>query len=90
MTCPHLCDRRAPSSGRVPSGRPPFLGAFFLRTSRVSHLLCPSPQIVGQAFLPAAAFQAALSGDEPVRARGKRRLKAGGSQDWQPHNPEPA
>jgi len=30
-------------------------------------------QLVGQAILPAAAFQAA------------RRLKAGGSQDWLPH-----
>jgi hypothetical protein len=35
---------------------------------------------VGQAILPAAAFQAASSG-----ALGKRRQKAGGSQDWLPH-----
>jgi hypothetical protein len=32
--------------------------------------------LVGQAILPAAAFQAAFR---------KRRLKAGGSQDWLPH-----
>jgi hypothetical protein len=39
---------------------------------------------VGQAMLPAAAFQAALG---PARnlARASRRLKAGGSQDWLPH-----
>jgi hypothetical protein len=53
----------------------------------------PSPsrrgsEIVGQAILPAAAFQAALLGE--VRTFGKRRLKAGGSQDWLPHvSPEP-
>jgi hypothetical protein len=41
--------------------------------------------VVGQAILPAAAFQAALSGDEEVFAPGERRLKAGGSQDWLPH-----
>ena len=39
---------------------------------------------VGRASLPAAAFQAALpSGRAPVP--GERRLKAGGSQDWLPH-----
>jgi hypothetical protein len=37
---------------------------------------------VGQAILPAAAFQAALSGESRIF---KRRLKAGGSQDWLPH-----
>src|SRR5450759_1621331 len=42
--------------------------------------------LVGRAILPAAAFQAALSGHARVFARGKRRLKAGGSQDWLPHN----
>jgi hypothetical protein len=36
--------------------------------------------------LPAAAFQAALSGHARVSALEKRRLKAGGSQDWPPHN----
>src|SRR5580692_5921171 len=41
---------------------------------------------VGQAILPAAAFQAALSGHARVFAQGARRLKAGGSQDWPPHN----
>jgi hypothetical protein len=35
--------------------------------------------------LPAAAFQAALLGDAQVLRTGKRRLKAGGSQDWMPH-----
>jgi hypothetical protein len=40
---------------------------------------------VGQAILPAAAFQAAISGDAQVFERGERRLKAGGSQDWPPH-----
>jgi len=40
---------------------------------------------VGQAILPAAAFQAALSSHARVLAPGKRRLKAGGSQDWLPH-----
>jgi protein-disulfide isomerase len=34
---------------------------------------------VGQAILPAAAFQAAFSD------QARRRLKAGGSQDWLPH-----
>jgi len=43
---------------------------------------------VGQAILPAAAFQAALSAH--ARAS-KRRLKAGCSQDWLPHiaSPQP-
>jgi thiol:disulfide interchange protein len=40
---------------------------------------------VGQAILPAAAFQAAGSGDTRIFKVGKRRLKAGGSQDWLPH-----
>src|SRR6202021_3066991 len=40
---------------------------------------------VGQAIMPAAAFQAALSDHARVFARGARRLKAGGSQDWLPH-----
>jgi hypothetical protein len=35
--------------------------------------------LVGQAIMPAAAFQAASA------SPGKRRLKAGGSQDWLPH-----
>ena len=39
------------------------------------------PVVVGQAILPAAAFQAALSG----YARDGR-LKAGCSQDWLPHS----
>jgi hypothetical protein len=46
--------------------------------------------VVGQAILPAAAFQAALSGYERVFAPAKRRLKAGGSQDWLPHFAEGA
>jgi hypothetical protein len=45
--------------------------------------------IVGRAILPAAAFQAALSGYERTLERGKRRLKAAQraprSQDWLPH-----
>jgi hypothetical protein len=46
---------------------------------------------VGQAILPAAAFQAALlRGRKAVpqywlRHSEARRLKAGGSQDWLPH-----
>jgi protein-disulfide isomerase len=36
-------------------------------------------KLVGQAILPAAAFQAAFSD------QARRRLKAGGSQDWLPH-----
>jgi hypothetical protein len=39
---------------------------------------------VGQAILPAAAFQAVL-GLARNLARGPRRLKAGGSQNWLPH-----
>jgi hypothetical protein len=41
---------------------------------------------VGQAILPAAAFQAAFSGLATFSITEKRRLKAGGSQDWLPHN----
>ena len=48
---------------------------------------------VGQAILPAAAFQAALAGDVRVVAPGEgrlkvgeSRLKAGCSQDWLPHS----
>jgi hypothetical protein len=41
--------------------------------------------LVGQAILPAAAFQAAFPVPARILARGKRRLKAGGSQDWLPH-----
>jgi len=37
---------------------------------------------VGQAILPAAAFQAAFRWN---LVYGQRRLKAGGSQDWLPH-----
>jgi hypothetical protein len=40
---------------------------------------------VGQAILPAAAFQAAFSGHAEVLDPRKRRLKAGCSQDWLPH-----
>jgi hypothetical protein len=43
------------------------------------------PLIVGRAILPAAAFQAALTGRERIFAPSNRRLKAGGSQDWLPH-----
>jgi len=39
-------------------------------------------EIVGQAILPAAAFQAAQT---RILTFGKRRLKAGSSQDWLPH-----
>ena len=39
---------------------------------------------VGQAILPAAAFQAAL-GHKRAFVLGKSRLKAGCSQDWLPH-----
>ena len=40
---------------------------------------------VGRAILPAAAFQAALPTDSRALVPGERRLKAGGSQDWLPH-----
>jgi hypothetical protein len=40
---------------------------------------------VGQAILPAAAFQAALSFDALALPLEARRLNAGGSQDWLPH-----
>ena len=51
-----------------------------------SHLLSAwSFTAVGRAILPAAAFQAALTIDARVFAPGRRRLKAGGSQDWLPH-----
>jgi hypothetical protein len=39
--------------------------------------------IVGQAILPAAAFQAALL--VSFETHSQRRLKAGGSHDWLPH-----
>jgi ribose 5-phosphate isomerase RpiB len=42
---------------------------------------------VGQAILPAAAFQAAVWNNAEVIAFGERRLKAGCSQDWLPHIP---
>src|SRR5258708_27072239 len=38
--------------------------------------------LVGQAILPAAAFQAAVPDGAPIFKLGRRRLKAGGSQDW--------
>jgi hypothetical protein len=47
--------------------------------------------LVGQAILPAAAFQAAswdrvrASGESRLKV-GESRLKAGCSQDWLPHN----
>jgi len=41
--------------------------------------------LVGQAILPAAAFQAAVPDGAPIFKLGRRRLKAGGSQDWLPH-----
>ncbi len=59
------------------------------QASAQCHLLCPwqrSTLIVGWAILPAAAFQAALPGHARACALGKRRLKAGGSQDWLPHD----
>jgi protein SCO1/2 len=57
-----------------------------MRSRVKSHRLSAwSFTVVGRAILPAAAFQAALTIDAPVFAPGKRRLKAGGSQDWLPH-----
>ena len=41
-------------------------------------------RVVGQAILPAAGFQPALSGNAQILAPGKSRLKAGYSQDWLP------
>jgi hypothetical protein len=41
---------------------------------------------VGQAILPAAAFQAAFSDRVRVFATGESRLKAACSQDWLPDN----
>jgi hypothetical protein len=43
-------------------------------------------RFVGQAILPAAAFQAAFSDHVRVFATGESRLKAGCSQDWLPHS----
>jgi hypothetical protein len=56
--------------------------------SDVAQALVPdaSAFVVGQAILPAAAFQAALSGRVRAFAPGKGRLKAGCSQDWLPHS----
>jgi hypothetical protein len=56
----------------------------------MSGILFTGTAVVGQAILPAAALQAALSGCERVFGPGKRRLKPGGSQDWLPHSAEPA
>src|SRR5438105_3115931 len=45
-------------------------------------------RLVGQAILPATAFQAVRSGQPQFDKRltlDKRRLKVGGSQDWLPH-----
>jgi hypothetical protein len=44
-----------------------------------------SASVVGQAILPAAASTGGSSDDVRVFALRKRRLKAGGSQDWLPH-----
>jgi hypothetical protein len=41
--------------------------------------------VVAWAILPAAAFQAAFSGQMRVFVRDHRRLKAACSQDWLPH-----
>ena len=49
---------------------------------------CPTKgggEVVGRAIMPAAAFQAALTSDGRAFEPGKRRLKAGCSQDWLPH-----
>ena len=45
----------------------------------------PCRTSVGRAIMPAAAFQAARSCYERTLVHAKRRLKAGGSQDWLPH-----
>jgi hypothetical protein len=39
----------------------------------------------GRAILPAAAFLGGFFRHARVFLHGKRRLKAGGSQDWPPH-----
>ena len=49
------------------------------------HFLVAACRSAGRAILPAAAFQAALSRRCTSCRTGKRRLKAGGSQDWLPH-----
>ncbi len=43
------------------------------------------PTLVGQAILPAAAFQAACSDQANNFIYPHGRLKAGRSQDWLPH-----
>ena len=48
--------------------------------------LPPGFHAVEQAISPATAFQAAISSYARATMPGKRRLKAGGSQDWLPHN----
>ena len=48
---------------------------------------------VGQAILPAAAFQAARRARREFSRAARRRLKAGGSHDWLPHRaarPQPS
>jgi hypothetical protein len=48
---------------------------------------------VGQAILPAAAFQAARRDRRESSCAARRRLKAGGSHDWLPHRaaePQPS
>jgi hypothetical protein len=51
----------------------------------MAHALMLAESLVGQAILPAAAFQAASSSHAQASAFAARRLKAGGSQDWLPH-----
>ena len=51
---------------------PPFVGAFFRPGDRTRHRTC---RHVGQAILPAAAFQAAFSGHARAFVRVKRRLE---------------
>jgi hypothetical protein len=47
--------------------------------------LHPGDSSVGQAILPAAGFQPALSEHGRILVPGKRRLKGGCSHDWLPH-----
>src|ERR1017187_8238604 len=67
---------------RIPPRRPAF--SYHLRGSILRSFGWGSGGSVGKAILPAAAFQAAFR-DMRESSIPKRRLKAGGSQDWLPH-----
>src|ERR1019366_9033252 len=71
----HMVGMRMPSHLAASSTVVPG-GTLTCRPSMVRVIIAEAPAVVGQAILPAAAFQAA-----PF-VPASRRLKAGGSQDW--------